>query len=360
MRELEHRTLRTLPLLVVGACLLWPSPASAGECGDPCTVTGTVPDLHLVDTSSNTNSDDWEIRTEDGLLRMGRLAGNQQLFTLEIDAPTNTLHVDSSGRIGINTTVPVATLQVNSTLPEIRLDDTSSGGGLVDLLMLGNNFSVQGNGSTFSIMHIDTRAPFTAFLIDENGRVGISSNAPQASLHVGGDARVDGDVALGSSRALKTAFEPVSSSDILAKVAHLPVASWRYKSEDETARHIGPFAEDFQRLFGLGDGETISTVDAQGVAFAAIQGLQRELVEKDAEWVQKLAEKDAEIGELKTRLSAVEERLNQSPTRPPTATNNGGSGHGIDLEIIEDDERLGARTPRSRTSESSGRSGEAE
>ena len=320
MRELEHPTLRTFPRLVVGACLLWPSPASAGECGDPCTVTGTVPDIHLVDTSSSTTSDDWEIRTEDGLLRMGRLAGNQQLFTLEIDAPTNTLHVDSSGRIGINTTVPVATLQIDSTLPEIRLDDTSSGGGLVDLLMFGNKFSVQGNGGTFGIMHIDTRAPFTAVLIDENGRVGLGKTAPQASLHVGGDARIDGDVALGSSRSLKTAFNAIDPAEVLAKLTDLPIASWRYKAEDESARHIGPVAEDFQRLFDVGDGETISMVDAQGVALAAIQGLQERVAAKESELDQRLAEKeaelarlrrekDAQIAELTARLAALEDRL---------------------------------------------------
>ena len=299
MREIVHRTLRAFPLLVVGACLLWPSPTSAGECGDPCTVTATVPDIHLVDTSSNTNSDDWEIRTEDGLIRMGRLAGNQQLFTLEIDAPSNTLHVDSSGRIGINTTVPAEDLQINSTNPAIRLNDTSAGEGHAVLRVASNTFGIAGT-SGFNVLAVDTRVGSTRFFLNQHGELGLGTLSPQALLHVNGDARVEGDVALGSSRALKTAFEPVSSSDILARVADLPVASWRYKREDETARHIGPFAEDFQRLFGLGDGETISTVDAQGVAFAAIQGLEQEL-----------AEKDAEIGELKTRLSAVEERLNR-------------------------------------------------
>jgi hypothetical protein len=115
---------------------------------------------------------------------------------------------------------------------------------------------------------------------------------------VGGDARIDGDVVLGSSRSVKTALEPVSPGQILAKVSELPLASWRYRGEDEAARHLGPFAEDFQRLFGLGNGETISVVDAQGVAFAAIQGLQ-----------ERLAAKDAQIADLIARLAALEDRL---------------------------------------------------
>ena len=39
-------------------------------------------------------------------------------------------------------------------------------------------------------------------------------------------------------------------------------------------RHIGPVAQDFHAAFGLGTHETaIATVDADGVALAAIQGL---------------------------------------------------------------------------------------
>jgi hypothetical protein len=41
--------------------------------------------------------------------------------------------------------------------------------------------------------------------------------------------------------------------------------------------HIGPTAQDFHAAFGLGsDDETIGTVDADGVALAAIQGLDQD------------------------------------------------------------------------------------
>jgi len=48
-------------------------------------------------------------------------------------------------------------------------------------------------------------------------------------------------------------------------------------------RHIGPMAQDFQAAFGVGaDDKHIATVDADGVALAAIQGLNEILKEKES------------------------------------------------------------------------------
>ena len=48
------------------------------------------------------------------------------------------------------------------------------------------------------------------------------------------------------------------------------------------SRHLGPTAQDFRAAFGLGeDDTTISTVDEQGVALAAIQGLYAVVQAKD-------------------------------------------------------------------------------
>jgi predicted RNase H-like nuclease (RuvC/YqgF family) len=59
-------------------------------------------------------------------------------------------------------------------------------------------------------------------------------------------------------------------------------------------------AQDFHAAFGLGeDDKHITTVDEEGVALAAIQGLN-----------QKLKEKDGEIQELKQRLEKLEQLMN--------------------------------------------------
>jgi hypothetical protein len=78
-----------------------------------------------------------------------------------------------------------------------------------------------------------------------------------------------------SSRRLKTPGEAIEVAAVLTSVASLPVEAWHYKAETglDTRAHIGPYAEDFKAAFGVGDGATISTVDAIGVCLAAIKAL---------------------------------------------------------------------------------------
>ena len=66
---------------------------------------------------------------------------------------------------------------------------------------------------------------------------------------------------------------------------------------------MGPMAQDFHAAFGLGvSDKLIDTIDPDGVALAAIQGLHALVEEKDAE----IAENRAEIEELRERLERLE------------------------------------------------------
>jgi hypothetical protein len=80
-----------------------------------------------------------------------------------------------------------------------------------------------------------------------------------------------------SDRAKKHDFRPLNSTSVLEQVARMPITSWRYKAEKPTVRHIGPMAQDFYKAFALGlDNKHITTIDEDGVALAAIQGLYRQ------------------------------------------------------------------------------------
>jgi hypothetical protein len=99
-----------------------------------------------------------------------------------------------------------------------------------------------------------------------------------------------------SDRNLKENFSPVDGREVLARLAQMPISTWNYKSQDPAIRHIGPMAQDFA-AFGVGEDDThISTVDADGVALAAIQGLYQEVQEKDAR-----------IADLEARVAALEQ-----------------------------------------------------
>ncbi|HEX9816179.1 MAG TPA: tail fiber domain-containing protein [Candidatus Thermoplasmatota archaeon] len=115
----------------------------------------------------------------------------------------------------------------------------------------------------------------------DNNRVGIRNESPGHPLVVGTDvsngngahATVGGVWTNGSSRSFKDGFEEIDKIDVLERLAVLPVTRWRYRGDDKS-EHIGPTAEDFREAFGLGhDQRYITTVDADGVALAAIQGL---------------------------------------------------------------------------------------
>jgi hypothetical protein len=106
-----------------------------------------------------------------------------------------------------------------------------------------------------------------------------------------------------SDRNLKEKFTPVSAREVLDKVAALPLSEWNYKA-DTGSRHLGPMAQDFRAAFGLGTDERhIATVDADGIALAAIQGLNQKLTEE-------LTRRDTENAELKVRMERLEQLLN--------------------------------------------------
>ena len=157
----------------------------------------------------------------------------------------------------------------------------------------GGSFTVNKIGSGGQEFSVSTR----------NNGAGVST------MKVQGTVEATGGFLNSSSRDVKTDFATLDSKDVLAKLAEVPVMSWRYKEDHQAARHAGPTAEDFQAAFQLGDGKTISTIDADGVALVAIQGLHSMLQEMETALEELRAEKDREIADLARRLAALEERL---------------------------------------------------
>ncbi|MDW8309086.1 MAG: tail fiber domain-containing protein, partial [Verrucomicrobiales bacterium] len=112
-----------------------------------------------------------------------------------------------------------------------------------------------------------------------------------------------------SDRAAKEDFRPVDVGAILEKVVALPVTEWSFRGQAGT-RHLGPTAQDFHAAFGLGtDDKTIATVDADGVALAAIQGLNAKVESGKQKAEKDLAELRAENAALKARLERLEALL---------------------------------------------------
>jgi hypothetical protein len=76
----------------------------------------------------------------------------------------------------------------------------------------------------------------------------------------------------------KEDISPLNQADILKKINSLPVLRWKYKGGNEY--HIGPMAQDFNRIFAVGvDDKGISTIDPAGISLAGVQVLAKELEE---------------------------------------------------------------------------------
>ena len=94
-------------------------------------------------------------------------------------------------------------------------------------------------------------------------------------------------------------------------MAQLPVTKWNYKTQDKAIRHIGPVAQEMYASFGVGETDTgIATVDADGVALAAIKGLNQRLKEKDREIAELRTEKNRENAALRAELLELKAIVN--------------------------------------------------
>ena len=99
-----------------------------------------------------------------------------------------------------------------------------------------------------------------------------------------------------SDRAAKANWRVVDGNEVLAQLVAMPIGRWNYQAQSADVEHMGPTAQDFRAAFGLGHGETtIATVDADGVALAAIQGMNQKVDEQ-------LRARDDEIAALRSSL----------------------------------------------------------
>ncbi len=117
-----------------------------------------------------------------------------------------------------------------------------------------------------------------------------------------GDVQVRG-VTLTSDENAKNNFSNVNTRQILEKLVCMQIQEWNYKTDPTSVHHIGPTSQDFQAAFGLsGDDDLhISLVDAQGIAMAAIQGLNEKLNAENAQL-------RASLASLEARLAAIESK----------------------------------------------------
>ncbi len=277
-------------------------------------VTGNTPTLRLAqDGSSGFTPQSWDVAgNETNFFVRDATNGSTLPFRIRPGAPSDSLFVEgTTGDIGVGTASPEAALAVRRTngTAQVRVEEASStteGRTMFDLYNNGNVrffftntdsgdiWQMSVFGSSFQISSpSSSRGKFR--VLENGGLQALDGTNMLLNLNNAGTLTV-ASVIQTSSRDSKTGFAPISSLDVLDRVAALPISEWSYKQGSPAVRHIGPMAEDFRAAFGLGStSRGINTVDTSGVALAAIQGLN-----------QKLEIKNARIEELESRLAELE------------------------------------------------------
>ena len=212
--------------------------------------------------------------------------------------------LNRNGRLGLGTTTPDFPLDVQSGLAVARFTTTNNANGAV--LSLRNNTA----SPTYlgAINFEDSGTPGQIGYLASGQMTFRVAGADRMNLQAGG-LYVNGAIVLTSDRNAKADFAAVNAQEVLDKVAALPLQSWSYTNRPGV-KHVGPMAQDFRAAFGLGeDDKHIATVDADGVALAAIQGLNQKVEEREASLRSELKRRAAENAELKQELAEIKSLL---------------------------------------------------
>ena len=140
-----------------------------------------------------------------------------------------------------------------------------------------------------------------------------SSGNPTAGVQVSSGGGSWGSI---SDRNLKENFEDVNGNEVLEKLDRMPLRTWNYKTQHAKIRHLGPMAQDFHSAFRLGEDDLhISTVDADGIAFASIQALYRIVKQQNKRLKQENKTLEKNIKEIHSRITRLEKKVKPTKTR---------------------------------------------
>jgi endosialidase-like protein len=162
--------------------------------------------IKFEDTSAGAfPSNDWQLTANDSAsgaankFSIEDITGSKVPFTVTAGAATNSIFVDSTGRVGFRTSTPVLDLHVStSNTPALRLEQTNSGG------FTAQTWDIAGNEANFFVrdvtggsrlpFRIRPGAPTSSLDISADGAIGIATASPNvnSALDVVGAIRLTG------------------------------------------------------------------------------------------------------------------------------------------------------------------------
>lgn len=229
-------------------------------------------------TSSGFPTTDWELTANDSAsggsnkFSITDVTAGTVPFTATGSAPTHSLFISSTGRIGNRTSAPVLDLHIaTGNTPAIRLDQTNASGFTAQVWdIAGNeaNFFVRDvTGGSRLPFRIRPGAPTSSLDISASGNVGVATTSPQTKLHVENTAGGE-TIRYGNSidnRSVGLSYFADSSGTLFTFGPNYSVNSsgldTRYDTTDEAWAFLASTrsTQDFFRVNRLSSGGTAST-----------------------------------------------------------------------------------------------------
>jgi hypothetical protein len=197
-------------------------------------------------------------------------------FTIEGGTPNNTLWVDSTARVGINTSTPARDLTVDDPVSAIiRMEQSASPFQAWDVVANNNNFIVRDISHETDPFIVRTSAPYYSLVVDSTGRIGLGVSSPLYQIHHSSGARLDaGNWINASSRAVKQDIQPLALDAAMSTVKALQPVTFAYKA-NPAETNVGFIAEDVPELVATNDRKGLSSMDIVAVLTKVVQEQQR-------------------------------------------------------------------------------------
>lgn len=245
--------------------------------------------IKFEDTSASPGfaTTDWQISANDttsggaNKLFVEDLTAATSPFVIEGATPTNTLYVDSNGRVGIKTSTPARDLTIaNPVSSIIRMEQSVSPFQAWDIVANNNNFYVRDVNHEQNPFIIKQSAPYNALVIEStSGNIGLGVATPLYQIHHSSGARLDaGNWTNASSRAIKQDIHALGRDAAFDALKSLQPMTYAYKA-NPTDTQVGFIAEDVPALVATPDRKGLSSMDIVAVLTKVIQEQQKTIEE---------------------------------------------------------------------------------
>ncbi|MDP9191870.1 MAG: tail fiber domain-containing protein [Acidobacteriota bacterium] len=199
---------------------------------------------------------------------------------IEGGTPTNTLYLDSTGRIGIRTSTPARDLTIaNPVSTIIRMEQSASPFQAWDIVANNNNFYVRDVNHEQNPFIIKTSAPYNSLVVDTTGNIGLGVASPAFQIDHSSGARLDaGNWINASSRNTKQDIHKLDRDAAFEALKALEPVTFTYKA-NPAETNVGFIAEDVPSLVATVDRRGLSSMDVVAVLTKVIQEQQQTIEE---------------------------------------------------------------------------------